>query len=94
MTIRRRCGVCGRVLSISLLDSTGPTQFCPDRPCFLYPPVSVSRAEDPTMAPYLATLVTCTEATPHKLAKALGMATGSDILRTVRQQEKRWSRLP
>lgn len=83
-----RCSVCGRILGIT--DGAKlPAQYCPDRPCCLYPPVTTSRSDDPTLASFILAVSEGTDATPYAITKALGKK-GSYANVVADQQRQRW----
>ncbi|MFE9834019.1 hypothetical protein ACFYP4_02550 [Streptomyces sp. NPDC005551] len=90
-THKQRCVVCGRVLGLTLNANSGYAAYCPDRPCILYPPVSYSRAEDPTRAPLILAVMECTRTPASRVNTALGKS-GSYTASICAQQRKRWER--
>lgn len=88
MIVERRCSVCGRLLSLGTTTDTG-AQYCPDRPCILYPSVAASRAEDPTVSAWALAVYTTTDARRDKIAEAMGRAQ-QWVGFTARKQRKRW----
>lgn len=91
MITSHHCSVCGRFLALATNDGSRGTQYCPDRPCILYPPVSTSRAEDPTISTWVMAVRTTTRVTSEELSRAMGYSPG--WARTVVfQQRKRWQR--
>lgn len=88
-----RCTVCGRILYVTVrIPGSQVSAYCPDRLCYLYPPMTTSRSEDPTMASYILGAVENTPVSAHAVTKALGKQ-GSYANNIVDQQRRRWEKV-
>jgi hypothetical protein len=88
--VERRCSVCGTLLYYTTTDRRVGPVFCPDRPCMLYPPVSTSRAEDPTLPGLCMAIIETVPRVGSKLARALGKSPNSYAGAVARGQRERW----
>lgn len=87
----QRCAVCGRILYYTLTPREQGASFCPDRPCMLYPPVSTSKADDPTRATLIMAIMEDTKTTAHRVNQIFGKS-GSYTAQIMKQQTSRWQK--
>lgn len=90
MITQKTCSVCGRILALATDDAGRGKQYCPDRPCILYPALSTSRAADPTISAWCLAIETMTDVPRTTVGLAMGHK--HMWLKSVStQQRKRWT---
>lgn len=87
----QRCSVCGTILYYTTSSrKVSGSVYCPDRLCILYPPLTTSRADDPTLPALYMAVLEGTPTTAAALSRVLGK-NPSYAGTLMDQQKKRWN---
>jgi predicted CDP-diglyceride synthetase/phosphatidate cytidylyltransferase len=64
------------------------TVYCPDRECYLYPPLTQAKTDDLTMGPYIMAMLENTDVSAYALGRALGRS--GSVQGVYENQKNRW----